>query len=54
LDENFERALSTPALLTSSHDLRANGGNNDDDVDPSFGIRGKSVSEHAGRQAGLC
>ena len=50
----FERALSMPALLTSSHDLRANGGNDDDDVDLRFGIRVKSVSGHAGRQAGVC
>src|SRR6266511_4913236 len=52
--KKFERALSMPALLTSSHDLRANGGNDDDDVDPRFRIRGKSVSEYTGRQAGLC
>ena len=32
------------ALLTSFHDLRANGGTDDDDVDPRFGIRGQSVS----------
>jgi hypothetical protein len=44
LDENFERALSMPALLTSSRDLGAHRGNDDDDVDPGFGIRGQSVS----------
>jgi hypothetical protein len=33
----FERALSTPALLPSSHDSRANGSNDDDDVDPVSG-----------------
>ncbi len=27
------------ALLLSSHDLRANGGNDDDDIDLCFGIR---------------
>ena len=44
-----------PRLLTSSHDLQANGGNNDDDdVDPRFGIRRKSIFGHIGRQAGLC
>src|SRR6266550_4236585 len=48
------RALSMPALLISSHDLQANSGNDDDDVDPRFGIRGKSVSGHTERPTGLC
>jgi hypothetical protein len=45
-----------PALLTLSHDLAANGGNDDDDVVvyPSFGIRGKSISGHTGRQTSVC
>jgi hypothetical protein len=33
-----------PALLPSSHDLRANSGNDDDDVDPGFELRGQSAS----------
>src|SRR6266576_3928195 len=52
--KKFERALSMPALLISSHDLQANSGNDDDDVDPRFGIRGKSVSGHTERSTGLC
>ena len=33
----FEPALSMTALLISSDDLRANGGNDDDDVDHTVG-----------------
>jgi len=38
--KKFERALSMPALLTSPHELQANGSHDDDDVDPRFGICG--------------
>src|SRR6266545_6538720 len=52
--KKFERALSMPALLISSHDLQANSGNDDDDVDRRFGIQDKSVFARPERSTGVC
>jgi hypothetical protein len=42
----FERAVSMPTLVTSSHDLQAHGGNDDGRVDSGFDTCGQSISEH--------